>query len=120
MGQRITALAEKLEGVVETGRVRLPLIGDRPEFFYVIAEDGRGDAGLARGHPVDIAAQGVDFAVMGHHAEGMRQLPGGKGVGGKTLMHQRQGGGEIGIRQVFVIGPELAGQEHAFVDDRPA
>ena len=42
-----------------------------------------------RRHAVHIAAQGVDFAVMGDHAERVRSIPSWEGVGGETLMHQR-------------------------------
>jgi hypothetical protein len=44
----------------------------------------------ARIHPVDVAAHGVDLAIVREEAVGVRQPPRRKGVGGKALMHQRQ------------------------------
>ena len=40
VGERIAALNEELQGVVETGRVRLAFIGDRPQLADVVAEQG--------------------------------------------------------------------------------
>ena len=37
-------------------------------------------------HAVEIPAIGIDFPVVTHIAEGLRQIPSGKGVGRKTLM----------------------------------
>ncbi len=120
VGQRIAALHQEFERIVEAGRIRLPFIGDRPEFPDVLAEQGRGDAGLPRRHPVDVAAQRVDLAIMRDHPIGMRQLPGRKGIGREALMHQRQRRFEARIVQVAVIFAELEGKEHALVHDRPA
>ena len=76
--------------------------------------------GLARRHPVDVAAQCVDLAIMRDHPVGMRQRPGREGVGRKPLMHQRQRALEIGLAQIGIIFAELVGQEHALVDDGAA
>ena len=72
--------------------------------------------GLPRRHPVDVAAQRVDLAVMRDHPVGMRQRPGREGVGRKALMHQRQRALEIRLVQVGIIFAELVGEEHALVD----
>lgn len=40
-----------------------------------------------------------------------------EGVGGETLVHQRNRGFETRVRQILVIGPNLIGEEHALVDD---
>jgi len=71
---------------------------------------------LAGANPVYVAAQGVDFTVVGDHAEGMREVPGGKGIGGKTLVHQRQRGNHALVTQIMEILADLVGQQHAFVD----
>ena len=104
VGQRIAAAHQELERVVETGGVGLALVGDRPELGDVVAEQFGIDARLPRRHPVDVAAQGVDLAVMRDHAIGMREPPGRERVGGETLMHQRQRGLEARVEQVLVIG----------------
>ncbi len=72
MAKRIAALDEEFECIVETGRVRLAFVGDRPELAYVIAEKPGGDRGLPRRHPIEVAAQGIDFAIVRDETVGMR------------------------------------------------
>ena len=67
------------------------LLGDqRPNFIQIVAQDRRADRRMARGHPIHVAAQRVDLAVMGDHAERMGQFPAWEGISGKPLMHQGQ------------------------------
>ena len=98
VGERVAAAHEEFERVVEAGRVRLAFVGDRPQLRDVVAEQFRIDARLARRHPVDVAAQRVDLAVVGDHAIGMREPPGREGVGGEALMDQRERGLEAADR----------------------
>ena len=114
--QRVAALHQEFEAVVEAGGVALSFIGDRPQPADVLAVEFRMHRGLPRRHPVDVAAQRVDFAVMGDHPVRMRQRPGREGVGRETLMHQRQRAVEVRLRQIGIIFAELVGQEHALVD----
>ncbi len=120
MGERIAAAHQELERVVETGGVRLALVGDRPQLGDVGAEQLGIDARLARRHPVDVAAQRVDLAVVGDHAVGMGEPPGREGVGGEALVDERQRGFEPRILQVLVVARQLMDQHHALVDDGPA
>ena len=120
MRKRVAAHGQKFERIVEARGVGLALVGDRPQFVDVGAEFRRRDGGLARGHPVVVAAQRVDFAVMRDHAVGMRQRPGRERVGGEALMHQSERAREIRIAQVGIIGAELIGEKHALVDQRAA
>jgi hypothetical protein len=78
VGERIAALDQEFERVVEAGRVGLALIGDRPELRDIGAEQLGIDRGLARRHPVDVAAQRVDLAVMRHHPVGWASRQDGK------------------------------------------
>ena len=118
--QRVAAAHQELERVVEAGGVGLAGIGDRPELADVGAEQRRRHRSLARRHPVDVAAHGVDFAVVADEAVGVRQPPGREGVGRKALVDERERGLEIRIVQVGVVGAELGGEEHALVDQRAA
>ena len=120
VAERVAALHEEFQRIVEAGGVRLSLIGNGPELGDIIAEELARHGGLTGRHPVDVAAQGVDLAVMGDHAIGMGETPGGEGVGGETLMDQREGADEARVAQVLVIGAELAHQNHALVDDGAA
>ena len=90
VGERIAALHEEFERVVEAGGVRLALVGDRPQLRDVVAEQFGVDARLPRRHPVDVAAQRVDLAVVRDHPVGMREAPGRERVGGEALMHERE------------------------------
>ena len=120
VGERVAALHQELERVVEAGGVGLALVGDRPQLVDVLAEQRRGHRGLPRRHPVDVAAQRVDLAVVRDQAVRMRQRPGREGVGREALVHERERALEIRIVQVGIIGAELVGQEHALVDDGAA
>jgi hypothetical protein len=82
----VAALDEELEGVVEAGGVGLALVGDRPELLDVLAEQRALDGGLAGRHPVDVAAQRVDLAVVGDHPVRMGELPRREGVGREALV----------------------------------
>ena len=116
VGERIAAHGEKFERVVETRGVGLTLVGNRPQLGDVAAEFRRRHRCLACRHPVVVAAQRVDLAVVRDHAVGMRQRPGRERVGGKALMDERQRAFEIRVVQVRVIGAELVGEKHALVD----
>ena len=116
--QRIAALHEEFECIVEAGGVRLALIRNRPEFLDVVTKQVGGDRGLPRRHPVHIAAQCVDLAVMGDHAVGMRQRPGRERVGRKALVDERKRRFHALVAQVQKIITELGGQQHALVDER--
>ena len=76
----------------------------------------RGHRSLPRRHPVVVAAQRVDFAVVRDHAVRVSQRPGRERVGREPLMHKCKRALEIRIVQVRIIGAELVGKEHALVD----
>ncbi len=118
--QRVAALHQEFERVVEAGGVGLAFVGDRPETVDVVAVQFGLHRRLPRRHPVDVAAQRVDLAVVGDHPVGVRKRPGREGVGREALMHQRQRALEILLAQIWVVGAELVGEEHALVDDRAA
>ena len=71
-------------------------------------------------HPVDVALQRVDLAVMGQHAERLGQPPLREGVGGIALVIDREGGFKPLVHQIGVEHRHLFGQHHALVDDAAA
>ena len=75
---------------------------------------------LAGVHPVDVAAQRVDLAVVGEVAVRMGQRPGREGVGAEARVHQRQRRLDTAVVQVGEELRELLGDQHALVDDGPA
>ena len=117
--ERVAAAHQELERVVEAGGVRLALVGDRPQLGDVVAEQAALRRSLPRRHPVDVAAQGVDLAVMGDHPVGMGELPSRERVGGEALVHEREGALEARVLQVAVVAADLRDQHHALVDDGP-
>ena len=120
MRKRIAALDEKFERVVETSRIGLTLIRDRPQLVDVLAKQVGGYGRLARSHPIDVATQSVDLPVVRDHPVRVSQRPRRKCVGGEALVHERERALEILIVQIGIIGAELIGEEHALVNDRPA
>ena len=118
MGQRITTRHQQFQRVVKTGRVGLTLDNQWPQFVQILAQQFRRHRRVACRHPVHIAAQRVDFAIVRNHAERMRQIPGGKSIGGETLVYQRQCGNYAFVLQVRVILADLIGQQHALVNQR--
>ncbi len=68
-------------------------------------------------HPVAIALERVDLAVVGEHAEGLGQLPFGEGVRGIALVEDREGGDETLVLQIRIELVDGLGQEHALVND---
>ena len=116
----VAAEVKELERVVEAGRVGLALVGDRPQLRDVVAEQRRGYGGLARCHPVDVAAQRIDLAVVGDHAVGVREPPRWEGVRGKALVHEGEGGDATRIGEVAIVGLHLEREKHALIDKRPA
>ena len=117
VAERVAALDEELERVVEAGGVGLALVGDRPELRNVVAVQFGIDARLTRRHPVDVAPQRIDLAVMRDHAIWMRKPPGREGVGGEALMDERQRGFVARIQKVAVVRRELTDEHHPLVND---
>ena len=75
---------------------------------------------LARAHLVEVAAKGVDFAVVREVAEGLRQLPGREGVGAVPLVDEGYRALVVGIRKVGEEAAQLWRVEQPLVDDGAA
>ena len=105
---------------VERHGIRRVRLDQRKELAVVGAEDVARSARLVIRHPVLVAANRVDLAVVGEHAEGLRQPPRGEGVGRIALVEDREARHEALVEQVRIERRELLGQEHALVDERAA
>ena len=88
--QRSPGHHQELEHVVEGRRVAAALADDRQDLLQIVAEQIRAQQPFARAHPVDVAAQRVDLAVVRDVAVGVRQRPRRERVGAEALVHQRQ------------------------------
>ena len=102
MRQVAPGVDEQLEDVVERGGVGLA---------------AGGDVEAAHLEGVEVALDGVDLAVVREHAERVREVPGGEGVGGVALMDERDRRGEVGIGEVGIELLHLRREEKSLVDD---
>ena len=119
--QRAAVHHEELEDVVEGRRVAQALARDRQHLAQVLVAQHVGPAqGLASPHPVDVAAQRVDLAVVGDVAVGVRQRPRRERVGAEPLVHEGQRRLHVGIDEVRIHRRDLVRAQHALVDERAA
>ena len=116
---RTAAEDEKLEDVVEGRRIAPAGANHRKDLLHVGAIHRMGEHALAGVHPVDVAADGVDLAVVGEEPERMGEIPGGEGVGAVALMNQSQRRHHPRVRKVGVELVDLIGKQQPLVDDRP-
>ncbi len=118
--ERIAGHRQQFERVVERRGVGLPFEADRIELAQVVGQHRRLHHALARAHPVEVALDGVDLAVVRHHPVRVGERPFGEGVGGEPLVHQRERGDHARVGQVLVVLAHLVGQQQALVDDGAA
>ena len=120
VGQAAATEVQQFEDLVEARGVRGARGADREDLVDVVvgAEDVGVDERLARPHPVLVAGDGVDLAVVGDAAERVRQRPRRERVGREARVHDAQRAGQPLVLQVQVERLELRGGEHALVDER--
>ncbi len=73
---------------------------------------------FSRHHPVFIALDRIDLAIMGDQTIWMGSFPGRCRIGRKTGMDDPDRALIVCILQVVIKSTQLIDQEHAFVDDR--
>jgi hypothetical protein len=115
--QRAPGQVEELEHLVEAGRVTGPGCANRVDATEVAVDEWCGQEGFPGAHPVAVAGQRVDLAVVRHVAVGMGQRPTGERVRREPRVHQRQPRLEQRVFEVGKERPQLLGGQHAFVDD---
>ena len=108
--------SEQFEAVIKGGSVGLVGKADGVELLQVGGQYGGRHHPFARLHPVVVALDGVDLAVVRHIAVGVGQRPLGEGVGRKPLVHQAQGRNAARVLQIVKIGAHLVGQQQALVN----
>ena len=116
MGQRPPGEHEQLEGVVEHGRVAAIRIDDGEDLRDILAERLGDKERLPGMHPVDVAPQRVDLAVMREIAVGMGAVPARESVRAETGVHQRKRRLHRWLQQIGEVAFELRRQEHALVN----
>ncbi len=116
--QRAAGHVQEFEHLVEGRGVRTPFDDDREKLLQVFTEHGRFAQGFARPHPVRVAAQRVDLAVVRDVAKRVRERPGREGVRREALVHERHCALDQRVRQVGELLLDLHRVQHALVDDR--
>ena len=116
-GQRPARHHEEFEHVVEDGRVAAAVDHDRHDLLEVVTQQRGVAERFARPHPVDIAPEGVDLAVVSDEPVGVRERPRWERVRGEPLVHQGQRRFDQGIGDVGEHALDLVGREHALVDE---
>ena len=116
MRQRSPTEVQQLDDLVEGRRVA-PAGSDDRENRCEVTEDGGFQLGLSRAHPVSVALDGVDLAIVGDHAERLGERPGRECVGGITRVHEGEFRSKTLVREVGVEGLELKRCHHALVND---
>ena len=112
--QGTTAEVQKLNHFVERCGVAGAWRVDRKNRTDV-SEQFRLELRLPGSHPVAVALHGVDLAVVGDHAERLRERPGRKGVGRVAGVHEGQPGHETLVGEIRVERLELERRNHALV-----
>ena len=116
--QRAAGEHQQLEHVVERRRVRVARADDRQDLREVLAEQLAAQLALAGAHPVDVAHQRVDLAVVADHPVGVGELPAGERVGREARVHERERALGALVAQVRVERRQLVADQHALVVDR--
>ncbi len=118
MRKRPATQIQELQHLVETRRVAGRRRADREQPLQVPRDVVAGQEGLARPHPVPVALDGVDLAVVGDESERMRQRPTRERVRREARVHHAQCRGGARVGQVREERLQLRSGEHALVDDR--
>ena len=118
VGQGTAGLHEEFERIVERCGIAAIRLDNGEKLGQVSTQQFGLQHRLARMHPVDIAFDRIDFAVVGHIVERVGEVPGGECVGGKALVDQTQGAGDIGIGEFAVKLRDLRRQQQTFIDNR--
>ena len=90
LADRVARHGEQLKTIVKRGGIRLVSKADGVELLQVSAQHGGRHHALTRFHPVVIALDGIDLAVVRDIAVRVSQRPLREGVGTETLVHQAQ------------------------------
>ncbi len=87
------------------------------EVGEAIAPDAMYIGAFSGAHEVAVAANGVDFAIVGHHAEWLGEVPEGEGIGRVALVENGEGGLVLFVLQVLEVGSHLGRIEHALINN---
>ena len=118
--RRAAGEGEELEGVVEVSGVAAALEEHLADEGGVEAPGCIAELCGAGARPDAVAGDRVDLAIVGEHAEGVGQRPGGEGVGAVALVEDGEAGDELRVSEVGVEVAERVRGEEPLVDDGAA
>ena len=101
--QRPSRQRQKFQHIVKHGRIAAGGVDDGQQVGQIIAKQFGLEAHLAGVHPVDVAAQRIDLAVVDDVAVRMGTFPTGEGVGAEAGVDQGQAAGQVGFGEVGVV-----------------
>ncbi len=119
MGKRPTAEMEQLQDLVEGGRIACSGRHDREDPRQVAVEAITRQERLPGAHPIPVACECVDLAVVRDEAVGVSKGPRGKRVRREPAVHHRDPALEPLVGEVREEPSQLLGRQHPLVDDRP-
>ncbi len=116
--QRPPGQEQELEAVVEHRRIAAIRMHDRQDLLDVAAEELGFEHVLLRAQPVDVAAQGVDLAVVHDVPVRMGEFPARESVGAEPRVDQRERRFQVWLGEIAEVALQLVGDEHPLVDQR--
>ena len=119
MRQTAAGHNQKLQHIIKHTGIRTGFIDNRHDFLNIIPPQAVAAHCLTRTHPVDVAAQRIDFAVMHQITVGMRTLPAGEGVRAKARMDKRHRRFNRAVLHISVEGTQLLSRQHALINNSP-
>ena len=108
---------EQVESFVQGGGVGADRPNDRYQLMKLVAPDGRCQLGFSRPHPVAVAHEGIDLAVVSDETEGLGEIPVRERVGCEALVEEGEPGARARVREVSEEAPQLRGDHQPLVDD---
>ena len=117
VGQVATTVEEEFERVVDARGVGLLRVGDHGSYRVDVELVGL-DIVLARPHPVDVALDGVDLAVVDHVSVGVGEMPRAERVGRKAGVDQHERRVHPRVGEVGVVLGDLVALQETLVDQR--
>ena len=110
---------QQFKHVIKCGGIRTTRLHHGLQIIHEGIKQRMGKSRLVRLHPIHIAMQRIDFAIMRQRAEGLRQAPGGEGIGGITLMINGEAADKPLIQQIRIEFRQRFREEHTLIDDGP-
>ena len=118
VGEAAAGYRQQLNDVVQHRAVAAALLDHRLQHPQTVAPDGGAEFRVSRLHPVHVAAQRVDLAVVGKKAEWLGEAPARERVGAVPLMEDGQRRLVDGIGEIAIETRQPRRREQCLVDDR--